>query len=163
MGYACPVCDAPQADAGHLANHLAFTAITSGGDHEAWLDEHVPEWGSLGESELAAEVVDVADETEYPQVFEASGVEEARESRSHDHGRHGHGIDATAARARGAGELDEEARAILEEARSLTEAMYDEDGNATDDEHTEPTGDDAQSNEHEEADDESDEGDVDEA
>ena len=45
MGYACPVCDHPQADARHLANHLAFTALARGGDHEAWLDDAVAESG----------------------------------------------------------------------------------------------------------------------
>jgi len=74
MGYACPVCDDPQADATHLANHLAFTALTGGDDHEAWLDEHVPAWGQHGETELAAEVVDHADQREFPQVFEESGT-----------------------------------------------------------------------------------------
>lgn len=123
MGYACPVCDDPQTDAGHLANHLAFTALARGGDHEEWLDEHVPEWGDLGESELAAEVVEDADEAEYPQVFEASGVEDTTDHGSHDHGAHDHGIDPAAARARGHAELDDEARDILAEARSLTEEM----------------------------------------
>ena len=40
MGYACPVCEIPHQDATHLANHLAFTAMTHGDDHEAWLDDH---------------------------------------------------------------------------------------------------------------------------
>ena len=120
MGYACPVCDDPQADAGHLANHLAFTALARGGDHEAWLDEHVPGWGQLGESELADELVDEAEEAEYPQVFEESGVEGGHD---HDQGTHGHGVDPADARARGRGEMDDEARAIMEEARAITEEM----------------------------------------
>jgi hypothetical protein len=76
MGYACPVCDDPQADATHLANHLAFTALTGGDDHEAWLDEHVPAWGQHGETELAAEVVDHADEREFPQVDASVATED---------------------------------------------------------------------------------------
>jgi hypothetical protein len=120
MGYACPVCEEPQADAGHLANHLAFTALTGGDDHEDWLDEHVPEWGELGEDELAAEVVELAEETEFP--FEAGGHD-------HQHGQHdhGHGVDPQQARERASGELDDEAAEILEEAREMTEAMQDED------------------------------------
>jgi len=122
MGYLCPVCEEPQADAGHLANHLAFTAITSGSDHEAWLDEHVSGWGQLGESELAEVVVAEAEEAEFPQVFEESGVED------HDHAGHGHPgqgtpVDTDQARARGSGDLDEEAESILAEARELTEQM----------------------------------------
>jgi hypothetical protein len=70
MGYACPVCETPQADAGHLANHLAITAIARGGEHAAWLDEHAPAWGSLDEAGLADRVVEEATETEFPQVFE---------------------------------------------------------------------------------------------
>jgi len=128
MGYACPVCEEPQADAGHLANHLAFTAITSSGDHEEWLDEHVPEWGQLGETELAENVAEYAEETEFPQVFEESGVE--------DHAGHGgndHAVDTRQARARGSGELDEEAASILAEARELTEQMESsDDGDETD-------------------------------
>ncbi|PSP95012.1 hypothetical protein BRC91_03125 [Halobacteriales archaeon QS_4_62_28] len=114
MGYACPVCEEPQADAGHLANHLAFTAITSSGDHEEWLDEHAPEWGQLGETELAENVAEYAEETEFPQVFEESGVED-------------HAVDTRQARARGSGELDEEAASILAEARELTEQMESSD------------------------------------
>lgn len=129
MGYACPVCSSPQADGEHLANHLAFTALTSGGEHETWLDEHVPEWGQLGEAELADEVTDDATETEFPQVFEASGDGRKRGARDHDgdaqDGREtsaadARGVDVAAARERADGELDEETRAIVEEARKLT-------------------------------------------
>lgn len=70
MGYSCPVCEDPQADGIHLANHLAITAMTRGGDHEEFLDEHVPEWQELGEQELAEKLQENAEETEYPQVFE---------------------------------------------------------------------------------------------
>ena len=78
MGYACPVCSDPQADAGHLANHLAFTAMLGDDDHEAWLDEHVPAWAETGEAELADAVADLVDETEFPQLFEdtAGGLED---------------------------------------------------------------------------------------
>lgn len=131
MGYACPVCEDPQSDAGHLANHLAFTAISSGGNHEEWLDEHVPGWGQLGKSELAEEVVGMAEETEFPQVFEESGLADA-DDHQHDHSAGDqtladHDVDPSSARSRGTGELDEEARAIMEEARELTEEMRGED------------------------------------
>lgn len=130
MGYACPVCETPQADAAHLANHLAFTAMTRGGDHEEWLDERVPGWGQLGESELAERVVDDATDAEYPQVFEASGVDDPHDHGSHEHAAHDHGVDVAAARVRGGGALDDEARAVIEEARSLTEEMLGDDGGA---------------------------------
>ncbi|SFS12890.1 hypothetical protein SAMN05216559_4152 [Halomicrobium zhouii] len=159
MGYACPVCEDPQSDAGHLANHLAFTAITTGGDHEEWLDEHVPGWGQLGEAELAEEVADHAEETEFPQVFEESGLEDSHDH-PHGHGGHqhgggaqgldDHGLDPSAARSRGAGDLDEEAQKIMAEARELTEEIRDGDEDAVD----EGTSDDGGS-----SDDESDEAD----
>ncbi|ACV46732.1 MULTISPECIES: DUF5810 domain-containing protein [Halomicrobium] len=126
MGYACPVCEEPQADAGHLANHLAFTALTGGDDHEDWLDEHVPEWGEFGEDELAAEVIELADETEFP--FEADGHDHQHE---HDHG---HEVDPQQARQRATGELDDEAESILREAREMTESMHDEDDTSDADE-----------------------------
>ena len=117
MGYACPVCETPQADAGHLANHLAITAIARGGDHEAWLDDHVPDWSDLDEATLADRAVDHATETEYPQVFE--------DTTGGDHGAGDgdiDGLDPAALARRSAAfaddELDEEG--ILERARELT-------------------------------------------
>ncbi|WP_276270522.1 DUF5810 domain-containing protein [Haloarcula litorea] len=135
MGYACPVCGDPQADAGHLANHLAFTAMTGGDDHEAWLDDHVEGWGQLGETELAEAVVDRAEETEYPQVFEESGVDDGH---AHGEARHGHDHGGTgdlppgADSHRGPRDLSEDDREVLAEARDLTRAMLDE--GAADDE-----------------------------
>ncbi len=131
MGYACPVCEDPQADAAHLANHLAFTAMTGGGDHEEWLDERVPDWGGMGESELADVVVEHAEEEEFPQVFEESGVHDhdhgGGQQHGHDHGHGGAGgIDESAARARGSGEIDDDAQEILREAQRLTEEMREE-------------------------------------
>ncbi len=79
MGYACPVCDYLQADAVHLANHLAFTALLRGGDHEQWLDDHVPEWESHGESWLAERVVDHAEETDRPDIPDSP------DARAHQH------------------------------------------------------------------------------
>ena len=84
MGYSCPVCGDPQADDEHLANHLAITAMIRGGDHEAFLDDHVPEWESMNESELGEQVVELAAEEEYPQVFEDTTGQD------HAHGQHHH-------------------------------------------------------------------------
>jgi len=122
MGYACPVCGTPQSDARHLANHLGFTAVARGGDHEAWLDEHVPGWGDLGEETLAERVVDLAEDADFPQVFEDT-------TGGHDYA---HDDDAaTGGRPRDAGDvpvdvagidddLDGDAEEILAEARELT-------------------------------------------
>ena len=124
MGYACPVCSDPQADATHLANHLAFTAMTGGTDHEAWLDDHVGEWGQMGETELADIVVEHAEERDFPQVFEESGT--------HDHGDE---LPPGADRQRGAASVSDADAAVLEEARELTKQMLDEaDETGTDDE-----------------------------
>ncbi|MBB6647104.1 DUF5810 domain-containing protein [Halobellus ruber] len=151
MGFACPVCEIPHQDATHLANHLAFTAMTHGDDHEAWLDDHVPEWAGYGEAELAAAVEDLAPEAEYEQVFE--DTVRARGGVGGDHGHaHSHdgspaGIDPGAAAATGRGDLDEAARAVLEEARELTAEMLTEDddrdasGTDADEGRTDPEGD----------------------
>ena len=119
MGYTCPVCSDPQADAGHLANHLAFTAMTGGDDHEVWLDDHVDDWGELGEAELAEIVVNYADEEEFPQVFEESGLDD-----DHDHD----GVEdlppgAEQSRSRTMSDADE---SVLAEARELTKEMLEE-------------------------------------
>lgn len=149
MGYACPVCDAPQADDGHLANHLAFTALLRGGEHETWLDEQVPDWESLDEAGLAERVVDHASTVEYPRVFDdtTGGPEPAPDG--HDgHGRgavdeHAHGsplqpnagadsvarlldgVDFSALRADEAID-DEELDEIIAHARELTRHRREE-------------------------------------
>ena len=149
MGYACPVCSDPQADAGHLANHLAFTAMLGDDEHEAWLDEHAPGWGSMGEAELADLVGERVEETEFPQLFEdtagglESGSSDPPEERSgalfdeggghahggaHDHGSHGqtehaHGETPSG----GAGPIDDETAEVLEEAREMTRRMRGDD------------------------------------
>ena len=115
MGYACPVCSDPQADATHLANHLAFTALTGGDDHETWLDDRVPEWGQLGETALAERVVDHAAQREFPQVFEESGT-------------HDHSDDRPPGAERGAerSSMSDADAAVLEEARKLTKEMLED-------------------------------------
>jgi hypothetical protein len=135
MGFACPVCEIPHQDATHLANHLAFTAMTHGDDHEAWLDEAVPGWADRGEADLAAEVSELAPDAEYEQVFEDTvGGRGGGGTHRHDHGRDRRtgqngppeGIDPASAAASGGGELDGAARAVLEEARGLTAEMLGE-------------------------------------
>jgi hypothetical protein len=130
MGYACPVCEDPQADDVHLANHLAFTAMTGGDDHEAWLDDRVSDWGELGPAELAEEVVDHADETEFPQVFEDTTDD------AHDHGDHAHtdpsDLPPGAQRQRGSRSLSDDDRDVLAEARDLTREMLNDDEDTDD-------------------------------
>lgn len=68
MGYACPVCEAPQVDARHLANHLAFSALLGDDDHEAWLEEHAPGWDQEDDEGLAELVVEHATEVDLPDA-----------------------------------------------------------------------------------------------
>ncbi len=144
MGYSCPVCGDPQADAGHLANHLAFTALVRGGDHESWLDEHVPEWESMDEATLAPAVTDHAEEVEYPQVFEDT-TDQHGHDQSHQHG-HGHQHDTSGGRGAGghddvpddiamadlpdAEDLSAEAADAIERARELTRQRRESDGDS---------------------------------
>ncbi|WP_224448454.1 DUF5810 domain-containing protein [Haloprofundus salilacus] len=130
MGYACPVCDVPQRDAEHLANHLAFTAMLRHEEHEAWLNEHVPNWNKLGPAELADVVTDHAEETEYDEVFEDT-VGSTHTSHDHHHG-HGHGgeaggfFDPNAAAQRGSASMSGEAQQVLQEAQELTRQMLED-------------------------------------
>ena len=113
MGYACPVCDEPQVDAEHLANHVAFTAILRSGPHEAWLEEHVPGWNDLGPEELGPELAERAETVEMAvETTDEEPVDAAQ---------------MAAARRRGSGpeQLSERDRAVLEEARELTRKMID--------------------------------------
>jgi hypothetical protein len=141
MAYRCPVCDNPETDAEHLANHLAFTAVIREDGHEDWLDEHVPGWGEENPETLAPKVAEAVPAVDVPE-FDDDG-----------HGGHDHGArledelakqgshrgpgaagagDAGGAPAGGRGDLSEEAAGVMQEARELTEAMYgldeDDDG-----------------------------------
>jgi hypothetical protein len=138
MGYACPVCETPQSDAGHLANHLAITAIARGGDHEAWLDDHVPDWDDLDEAALAERVVDFADEADYPRVFEDTTGRQRGPDHDHAHDASGHGHGDTRqspddlpvdldASFLDADEVDDaDAADVLEQARELTRERRDD-------------------------------------
>jgi len=107
MGYECPVCGVEEADGEHLANHLAFTALVRGGDHESWLDETVPDWEDRDPESLAADVTEHAAETETETVTEPHGHEMPAVERSGD------------------AELSGEAAAILDEAQELTEQLHE--------------------------------------
>ncbi|OYR42922.1 MULTISPECIES: DUF5810 domain-containing protein [unclassified Halorubrum] len=139
MGYACPVCETPQRDGEHLAHHLAFTAMLHGDDHEAWLDDRVPDWSEQDPAGLAAEVTPRAEDAEYHEVFEDT-VDRGRpdvDLGDHDHAGgggagHGHSHQAgrDAPRAGGAvnesGATDPETEAALREARELTRKMFED-------------------------------------
>jgi hypothetical protein len=147
MGFSCPVCDDPQADGVHLANHLAITALTRGGDHETWLDDHVPEWETLSEDELAEQVREMAEDADYPQVFEDTTTD--HEHAEHDHaGEHSHGNSPRQSNAdlppgadMVAEDLTEDTEGVIREVMELTRQR------ATDGESTESdTGDDETDN-----------------
>lgn len=111
MGYACPVCEVPQQDGEHLANHLAFTAMLRAGPHETWLDDHVDGWESADPSELATRVTPHAESADYDAVFDDT---------THDHPdvshQPGHG-------APDAGRGPDLADDVYREARRLTDQM----------------------------------------
>lgn len=111
MAYRCPVCAEPQADAEHLANHIAFTALIRGADHEEWLDEHTPNWGEDDDETLAARLRDLDAVTEIGHPIDEADT-------AHDHASHRH--PETGRQTAGIDALDEEERAVLEEARELT-------------------------------------------
>lgn len=159
MGYSCPVCDDPQADARHLANHLAFTAILGDETHEAWLDEHASGWADDGELALAERVVEHADQRAYPQLFEdttgrsddaierdgerSGKLFEEEGHAGHDQLGHDHRPRNSSGHGRGVPHEqadvspDPETEAVLEEARELTREMLtdgDDDGAGEDDE-----------------------------
>ena len=140
MGYACPVCETPQSDAEHLANHLAFTAMLGDDDHETWLDDHAPGWDEDGEAELAERIKEYAKEVGFPQVFEDTTHDHGDEpqagdlfkdelERANERGR-GSRASGAGGRGAGAGALDAEAQGILQEAREMTEELLDEEEEA---------------------------------
>ena len=139
MGYRCPVCTHPQTDGKHLANHLAFTALIRGGEHEAWLDEHVPDWEDMGEETLATRVRADVPAVELPSEFETDShhggqfdqhskqverghlrtdPEHGHPSTDHEHGHSGSDVPPP---------TDEETQALLEQARELTRKRRQDD------------------------------------
>jgi hypothetical protein len=158
MGYACPVCDEPQRDAEHLANHLAFQAMTYGDEHESWLDDHAPDWASGGPADLAPRIVEFAPEADYEVVFDDTTVDERGPQEQYDPdlqgdphatgreepsvGGHGHTHSHTRTHASDPGtdrgnvdlaDLDPETRTVVEKARDLTREMLADDGDAVGD------------------------------
>lgn len=134
MGYACPVCGVPQRDGEHLANHVAFTAMLHHEDHEAWLDEHVPDWSGSSPAALADEVVRHAEEAEYDEVFEDTVHDHGGDrSRASERGRGDRPTDIDYGTVRGRGVADGEVEPVLREARELTAEMYDESDSAESD------------------------------
>jgi hypothetical protein len=123
MGYRCPVCEEPQLDGEHLANHLAFTAMIRSEDHADWLDEHVSGWQELRPAELAEEVIPHAPEEELP--------EELEDADTHDHvpgrerGRGAYSERQREARDREREELTGEAKDVMAEARAMTREMHE--------------------------------------
>ncbi|QSG09339.1 DUF5810 domain-containing protein [Halapricum desulfuricans] len=119
MAYRCPVCEAVQADAEHLANHLAFTAVIRGGDHEAWLDERFADWGEDDPETLAARVRkrDAVEAVDHP--IDEMDVRDSEVGA-------GEGVPNSGQHALDGDALDEEAREILARARELTRRIEDE-------------------------------------
>lgn len=139
MGYACPVCDAEQADAKHLANHLAITASLGRQEHQEWLEEHAPEWGERSPEELGEIVSQYAPEIETPEFEGASGGAGSGSGHSHGHD-HDHGRPtgleddlARQSRQPGRGSMTNEAENVLQEARELTRRMVNADESSGDD------------------------------
>ncbi|NHX37202.1 MULTISPECIES: DUF5810 domain-containing protein [Halolamina] len=134
MGYRCPVCGSPQQDDEHLANHLAMTAMLHAEDHEAWLDDRVADWGDYTPPELAAEIVDDAEEIDYDAATaEDAEVEIPTEDggdHDHDHaGTHPTEEIADPAEVPDSGFIDEAAEQAVAEAREMTRKRRE---NATD-------------------------------
>lgn len=109
MGYACPVCAARQVDGEHLANHVAFTAMLHGEDHETWLDEHVPDWGERDPGELADVVTGRADEVDVDGASDVTVGDRRGPIPESDHHR-----------SEGSGDLDPETRRVIAEAIEMT-------------------------------------------
>ena len=154
MGYACPVCEAPQADGEHLANHMAFSAMLHGGAHEAWLDERVPDWADRDPDGLAAEVVECADEVDDETVAgdATGGRPDVDVGSGHAHGpRRDQGGAPSGRRGGSLGDLDAEARRIVEEAVEMTRERRAGDGREQPSEETgQPDGEEERSNGEEE-------------
>ncbi|MFT4889750.1 MAG: hypothetical protein ACI9YT_000661 [Halobacteriales archaeon] len=123
MGYRCPVCDEPQLDGEHLANHLAFTAMIRSEDHEAWLDEHVTDWKERRPAELAETVTPHAPEEDLPDEVEAADTHDHVPGR--ERGRGAYSERQRELRDREREELTDEATEVMAEARAMTREMHE--------------------------------------
>lgn len=146
MGYSCPVCETPQHDSEHLANHLAMTAMLHEDDHEAWLDDHVEEWAELTPPELGGRVVEAAEQVDYDEAaVEAADIPEDRRGEPGEHGHeHEHDVPTQSPPADEeptvqsvTDDLDIETEAILEEAREMTRERLERASEDTDEESSE--------------------------
>ncbi|ADJ16034.1 DUF5810 domain-containing protein [Halalkalicoccus jeotgali] len=115
MGYACPICEIPQQDEKHLANHLAFAAMLGREDHEGWLDEHVPDWEGMGPESLGERVATFAPEEEFETTFEDTTTGHGGSGRLEDAVPRQHGRQA----------MGGEASDVLAEAQAMTREMYE--------------------------------------
>jgi hypothetical protein len=111
MGYVCPICEIPQQDETHLANHLAFAAMLGNADHEEWLDEYVPEWEEMGPEDLGERVSTFAPEQELETVFEDT----TQPPRFED----------SVPRQRGRQAMGGEVSEVIAEAEAMTREMYE--------------------------------------
>ncbi|MCU4927018.1 DUF5810 domain-containing protein [Halobacteria archaeon AArc-dxtr1] len=123
MGYACPVCDVQEADAVHLANHLAVTASLGREEHRSWLDDHAPDWQGCSPAELGEIVAEYADEVETPEFERGPGRSPSIDAAHQRGSERPHPESDT--------DLDPEAAAVLEEARELTRQRQSADGSGT--------------------------------
>lgn len=114
MGYRCPVCEAPQPDAKHLANHLAFTGLMAGENHELWLDDHVPDWAEHDPESLGEALAEIVPTTELDGIG----------SDDHQHDRPS--VDPVSRNVPSNEELDPVTRAALAEAREMTQEMEEQ-------------------------------------
>jgi hypothetical protein len=129
VAYACPVCATVAPDGEHLAHHLAIVAMTRGGEHESWLDEHAPGWQEASPEELAATATDHAEQVEHELADEAAGGR-PDVGHAHDHGGARGGQPGGATPSTGAG--GDETAAVLAEAREITQRMLEEDDEPAD-------------------------------
>ena len=129
MAYACPVCATLAPDAEHLAHHLAIVAMTRGGEHEAWLDEHAGDWRESGPDELGPTAVEHAETVDH-ELADASAAEHPASGHDHDAESAGSASgrpDAVGGGDRSASAGREETAAVLAEAREITQRMLGED------------------------------------
>ncbi|AGN01180.1 hypothetical protein L593_06155 [Salinarchaeum sp. Harcht-Bsk1] len=128
MAYACPVCETLAPDGEHLAHHLAIVAMTRGGDHERWLDDHAAGWREEGPEALAATATEYAETVEHELADESAGE---HPDVGHDHGQTGGAGHADRVSQIGGAEPpaadNEETAAVLAEAREITQRMLGED------------------------------------
>lgn len=110
MGYRCPVCDDPQPDGEHLANHMAFTGLLGDDVHEEWLDETVASWSEMDPDSLGEVLMEEVPEVDLADIETG----EPPPGRPEMDPRPGE----TAAQ-----EVDPETAVALEEARELTREM----------------------------------------